>query len=304
MRADYPDPFNADGEWFKGNLHTHSTNSDGTRTPQAVVDLYASKGYDFLSITDHGVRTDPTHLDSKGMTLIPGMEVSLGRTELGQTFHLVAIGIHTRLPHKGFDADGDPQQAIIDTKKQGAVAILAHPYWSGLNKNDMLHLTGYDGIEIYNSNCEIYNGAGDSRPHVDSILAEGRRTLIFAVDDHHGTPEPMKPLDATISWISVKSTPEPESILTAIKSGLFYASNGPEIKNIIFEDDSIVAKTSPVSSIGFISTPSRGTKYWAEGKTITEASYSPKKHETYIRIEATDQKGKTAWSNPIYLSKR
>ncbi len=301
MRFEYADPFSADEEWLKGNLHTHTTASDGLRSPQEVVDHYASEGYDFLSITDHGKLTDPSHLDPRGMVLIPGMELSLGRTEVNTTFHIVSIGIRERLRHRDFDLDGDPQRAIDDAKKQGAVAILAHPYWSGLSKNDMLRLTGYDGVEIYNSNCEVYNGAGDSRPHVDSILAVGRRPLIFAVDDHHATPELMKIPDSAISWISVKAKRDPVSILASIKAGLFYASNGPEIKGITIEGDTIVAKTSPAASIGFISSPSRGTKYWAQDKPLEEASYTPRKNETYIRVEATNENGRTAWSNPIYI---
>jgi hypothetical protein len=299
---EFKDLFNSDGDWLHGNLHTHTTASDGIRSPQAVVDHYAAEDYDFLSITDHGTLTDPTQLDPRGMTLIPGMELSLGRTQAGTTFHIVSIGIHTRLQHRDFDLDGDPQRAINDAKKQGAVAILAHPYWSGLNVNDMLRLNGYDGVEIYNSNCEIYNGAGDSRPHVDSILAKGRRTLIFATDDHHGTPEPMKIPDSAISWINVKTEPDPASILASIKAGMFYASNGPEIKDIIIEEGTIVAKTSPTNSIGFISAPSRGTKYWAGEKLLTEAAYTPRKNETYLRVEATDKNGRIAWSNPIYIS--
>ncbi|MCX6649579.1 MAG: CehA/McbA family metallohydrolase [Candidatus Bathyarchaeota archaeon] len=299
---EFTDPFDADGEWLRGNLHTHTTASDGVRSPQAVVDHYAAEGYDFLSITDHGRLTDPSRLDPRDMTLIPGQEISLGRTEAGTTFHIVAIGTHTRLRHRDFDLEGDPQRAIDDAKKQGAVAILAHPYWSGLNKNDMLRLTGYDGVEIYNSNCEIYNGAGDSRPHADSILADGRRALLFATDDHHGTPEPMKLPDSAISWISVKAKRNPASILASIKAGKFYASNGPELKRITFEEGTIVAKTSPAASIGFISAPSRGTKYWADDKPLTEAVYTPRKKETYIRVEATDENSRTVWSNPIYIS--
>jgi hypothetical protein len=301
MRFEYTDPFAAPGEWLRGNLHTHTTASDGIRSPQAVVDHYATEGYDFLGITDHGTLTDPSKLDPRGMTLIPSQEISLGRTEAGTTFHIVAIGIKNRLKHKDFDLEGDPQRAIEDTHNQGALAILAHPYWSGLDKEDMLRLTNYDGVEIYNSNCEVYNGFGDSRPHVDAILSAGRRTLIFATDDHHGTPEPMKKPDSAISWISVKAERDPASILASIKAGLFYASNGPKIKRITFEEDSIIAETSPVTSIGFVSTPSRGTKYWADGKPLTLAAYKPRKNETYIRVEATDENGRTAWSNPIYI---
>jgi len=303
MLMEYSDPFNSEGRWLKGNLHTHSTNSDGVHTPQEVVNNYRSKGYDFLSITDHGRLTDPSTLNTRGITLIPGEEISLGKSEAGTTFHIVAIGICESLPFRDFDTKSNPQAAIDTIKKNGGLAILAHPYWSGLTSNDMLRPIGYDGVEIYNSNCEIYNGAGDSRPHVDSALAKGRKFLLFATDDHHGTPEPMKLSDAAVSWISVKAKDNSaESILSSIKAGQFYASNGPEIRDITYEGDTIVAKTSPSASIGFISTPSRGTKYWSINGSIMEAAYKPRKGETYIRVEATDERGRTAWSNPIYLT--
>lgn len=199
--------------------------------------------------------------------------------------------------------NGDPQLAIEKIKSCGGVAILAHPYWSGLNYCDMMSLTGYDGVEIYNSNCEIYNGAGDSRPHVDGILAGGRHVNIFTTDDHHGLPEPLKPLDAAISWISVKAEKSTsEAVLSSIKCGFFYGSNGPEIKEVRLEDNIITAKTSPVRSIGFIASPSLGSKFWADRTTISEASYAVRKGEIYVRVEATDEKGRTAWSNPIYIS--
>lgn len=39
--------------WYKGNLHTHTTNSDGAYTPEKTIALYKSKDYDFLALTDH-----------------------------------------------------------------------------------------------------------------------------------------------------------------------------------------------------------------------------------------------------------
>jgi predicted metal-dependent phosphoesterase TrpH len=38
---------------LRGNLHAHTTFSDGIRTPAALVEEYESRGYDFLAITDH-----------------------------------------------------------------------------------------------------------------------------------------------------------------------------------------------------------------------------------------------------------
>src|SRR5688572_32343616 len=39
--------------WYKGNTHTHTTNSDGDSAPADVVDWYKRNKYDFLVITDH-----------------------------------------------------------------------------------------------------------------------------------------------------------------------------------------------------------------------------------------------------------
>ncbi len=40
-------PFGRPGRFFKGNLHTHSTNSDGDFPPAEVIDRYCRAGYDF-----------------------------------------------------------------------------------------------------------------------------------------------------------------------------------------------------------------------------------------------------------------
>jgi predicted metal-dependent phosphoesterase TrpH len=38
---------------LRGNLHAHTTFSDGIRSPAALVEEYEARGYDFLAITDH-----------------------------------------------------------------------------------------------------------------------------------------------------------------------------------------------------------------------------------------------------------
>ena len=42
-----------DGSLYKGNLHTHTTVSDGRYSPQETVERYKKNGYAFLGITDH-----------------------------------------------------------------------------------------------------------------------------------------------------------------------------------------------------------------------------------------------------------
>jgi hypothetical protein len=46
-------PFSKPGRFWKGNLHTHSTRSDGKLHPDRVCQVYREMGYDFLAITDH-----------------------------------------------------------------------------------------------------------------------------------------------------------------------------------------------------------------------------------------------------------
>jgi hypothetical protein len=38
---------------LRGNLHAHTTFSDGIRSPADLVEEYETRGYDFLAITDH-----------------------------------------------------------------------------------------------------------------------------------------------------------------------------------------------------------------------------------------------------------
>lgn len=47
-----------EGTYKKGNLHTHTTWSDGVHTPAETAKHYRSKGYDFLALTDHWVLRD------------------------------------------------------------------------------------------------------------------------------------------------------------------------------------------------------------------------------------------------------
>ena len=45
----------------KVGLHTHTTLSDGRKSPQEVMQIYADAGYDYLALTDHWVYGRPQH---------------------------------------------------------------------------------------------------------------------------------------------------------------------------------------------------------------------------------------------------
>jgi hypothetical protein len=52
-------PYAGSGDWYKGNLHCHTTISDGALSPNEAIALYEEKGYSFLAITDHIVWNIP-----------------------------------------------------------------------------------------------------------------------------------------------------------------------------------------------------------------------------------------------------
>jgi len=81
----FVNPFEAAGNWYKGNLHTHTTNSDGELSPDEVCRAYKKAGYDFLCITDHNRITKTDGVE--GLTLIPGAEMGTGYE------HIVAVDL-------------------------------------------------------------------------------------------------------------------------------------------------------------------------------------------------------------------
>ena len=46
-------PFSLPGRFWRGNLHTHSTLSDGVLSPEQVVEEYKRAGYDFMMLSEH-----------------------------------------------------------------------------------------------------------------------------------------------------------------------------------------------------------------------------------------------------------
>jgi hypothetical protein len=88
-----PSAFTAPGRFWRGNLHTHSTNSDGVLSPEEVCRRYRAEGYDFLAITDHfiGIYGYPmTTPAPSGPTASPP---DRGRTAFRRAWRMASFGI-------------------------------------------------------------------------------------------------------------------------------------------------------------------------------------------------------------------
>ena len=294
-------PFQMEGKWYKGNLHTHTSNSDGAWPLEKVISEYKANSYGFLFITDHGKVVDVSRLSEDGFLVLHGEEINAGSSELGHNYHMAALNLkETVSAQDALDAQG-----IINlVRSKGGEVVIAHPYWSGLTVNDLINLEGYLGVEVFNTTCFDAIAKGHSAVHWDDLLARGKRLWGFASDDTHQKISDHSPIDICRAWIMVKLPELTEAaVMEAIKSGRFYASNGPSIHDITVENGSISVSTSEVKVINFIANASSGSSFTAMGNgSLTEAEYKIKGSEKYIRVECFDKNGGGAWSNPVVLN--
>ncbi|MDR3161993.1 MAG: PHP domain-containing protein [Spirochaetaceae bacterium] len=81
------------------DLHTHSTASDGSFSPAALIDAAADQGLTVLALTDHDTMNGLEEAQNKalvrGIRFIPGIELEIAwRPEIPQgEFHLLGLGI-------------------------------------------------------------------------------------------------------------------------------------------------------------------------------------------------------------------
>ncbi|HEY3906894.1 MAG TPA: CehA/McbA family metallohydrolase [Streptosporangiaceae bacterium] len=119
LRRDLPAPPGL--RWLAGDLHSHTVHSDGVLTVPELARFAASRGLDFLAVTDHNTITHHRELPAAGqayqIALLPGQEVT---TEQG---HANAFG---DLPW--IDFREPPDAWLAATEQGGGLLSINHPY--------------------------------------------------------------------------------------------------------------------------------------------------------------------------------
>lgn len=283
---------------LKGNLHVHTTRSDGKLSPEAVMDLYRAAGYDFLALSDHKKVLTPT-IERNGLLGIQSVEFDFNLP--GQVMHIVGMGVPEEIGEKISSASG-PQNAIDAINEMGGVAILAHPAWSLNTPDVMCALRGVCAAEIYNTVSGLPWNAdrADSSSLLDACAASGHAFNLVATDDAHFYNG-----DSCQSWTMVAAEENtPEAIKAALRKGDFYATRGPEIHRIEFDGETVSVDCSPARAIWFPSELPWGANRVVTGENLTHAEY--KLHPSlrrFVRVVIEDANGKRAWSNPIIVEK-
>ena len=289
--------YDCSGKWFKGNLHLHTSRSDGRLNLAEASAYYVERGYDFIAITDHMVPFIGAELDNKlPIMILDGIELD-GKDYQGSRLHVVCIG-----GIDGISKDMTLMEALEKAGSQGSFLIWAHPHWSGNTVADVLRHE-FHGIEVYNHLCEIAYGKGNGAFHWDSVLEQQPDMLGLATDDNHfkeGSPPQVG------GWIMVNA-PElsPEAIMASIRKGNFYSSTGPDFKWIyIKKENRVVAETSPIVHARLIGPATKGKwKAEVDKRNMTKTNFRIPDDWAFARLEIEDAFGKKAWSNPLLNSK-
>jgi len=278
---------------YRVNLHSHTTRTDGRKTPDEVAKIYRDAGYDALALTDHWVYGDEWTTPD-GLLVLSGVEYNIKNVNAKDgLFHIVGVGM-THDP--ALEDTASAQQAIDAVKGAGGLSILAHPAWSLNTPAHIMALRGGDVTEIYNSVSGVHmSRRPDSGLIVDMLGAQGVFYPLIADDDSHYYDN-----DACVSYIEVAAEScTREALLRAIRAGDFYATQGPEV-HIRREGDVIIVDCSPCREIVFLSDEVWSRRVF-EGDGITHAKYYFGGNEHFVRAEVTDAEGRRGWTNCVIL---
>jgi hypothetical protein len=289
--------------WLKGNLHTHTLESDGDSKPADVVRWYAEHGYDFLVLTDHDKVTRVP--DAAGIVLIPGEEVTDRLPK--KPLHVNAIGIAEPIqPQHGTTPVEVLQRNIDAVRKAGALALINHPNFGwAFGAEELLQLEHANFLEIA-SGHRFVNAEGP--PSVESMwdrmLTAGKKIYGVAVDDTHHL---QRVWDSDVvppgkAWVVVRAEKrDAQSILGALERGDFYASSGVELADVVTTARSMEVRVNEKNfaryRIRFIGS---GGRVLQESVGLT-ATYKIGGKEGYVRAKVIDSNGKAAWTQPLFV---
>jgi hypothetical protein len=176
--------------YLKGNLHTHTSFSDGALSPGEMAEIYADLGYDFVAITDHDYLIRPQYWES--------LPAQRGRL-------LVFKGLELEYAPLAYQHLGK----IIGEKE--TLFVFNHPRQYGLSVAEV--------------NRQIARISLDLPLHAIEVTEQGIYTPLYdtreiplrkvASDDAHSFDQCGK------AWVEVQSPRDRDEILRALKAGNF-----------------------------------------------------------------------------------
>ena len=207
---------------YMGDLHVHSTGSDGKEDPSVVAANYRKEGFDFFALTDHGTREPSEEMIATysgvklGMKLFPGEEVHIpngwihivhfgGNYSVNALYRENKAEIDEKVAREAEKLDTPPNVNPLEyayrkwiyeeIHRAGGFAITAHPnwYWRTYYSYNMcdkmleeVFRTGiYDAFELIGGQSVHENNMQIA--FYQDMRADGVKIPIVGSSDSHGT---------------------------------------------------------------------------------------------------------------------
>ena len=299
------------GQWFKGNTHTHTLNSDGDSTPDEVVRWYREHGYQFVVLTDHNFLTSVDGLNAllgadQQFLVIRGEEVTDRFDD--KPLHINGLDLAAVVTPQGGSSVVDVLQRNVDAiRSERGIPHINHPSFGwAVTADELAAVRNTRLFEVFNGHPRVNNVGGGGVPGLedawDAILSQGHLLYGLAVDDAHTFKQPGNPdvPGPGRGWVVVRAPRlEARAIVEAIDQGDFYASTGVELEAYERTSERITLTVKATSyskyRVQFIG---RGGRILQE-VTTPNASYTFQGQEGYVRAKVIESNGRVAWMQPV-----
>lgn len=242
---------------LRGDLHSHSCRSDGTRDPASQAGHYREQGYDFVALTDHNRYYPGTEIDeayigvNTGLVRITGEEVH----SPDSVVHIVHVGGKESVADRYVNHREEYEKTISEYMQKvpdtipeayksryakamwatdaihsvGGIAIFPHPFWRP---------GGAKTFNLQKELAEVFIGSGmfDAYELIGAMSQEdlnrsvamwsdmraaGNKISVVGSSDVHGLERSNQfPYNSTVCFAKEKNA---DSIIEAVKSGLSVA---------------------------------------------------------------------------------
>ena len=316
------------GTFYKANLHCHTVLSDGRLTPEQVRELYMSRGYSIVAFTDHNAMLPHPELRLPDFLPLTGYELNVnGPDKKTCHFNFIAVDesndvqpvLFRNCLKKGAletiercriapDAESYPYEYTPENisrlmrtgREKGFFVTYNHPDWSREFPSDYLGYHGMNAMEIVNYGCVIM-GYNDINYRVyDEILHAGEFIGCIATDDNHNKyPADDPKSDSCGGWTMIKAPAlEYSAVTSALCTGDYYASMGPEIQGLWFEDGYVHVETSAAVCIeAEFCTRKAFCLPAPAGETVCGAEFEIRPEWKWFRVTVTDSSGRRAFTH-------
>lgn len=323
------------GNFYKANLHSHSTVSDGTLSPAEMKALYKSRGYAVLACTDHELLVPHHELTDESFLMLTGFELGFDESWRSNFLHarvcdlcMIALDPANDVQpcyHRtkyisdkkrallkydenepDFEREYNPDcinEAIRICREKGFFVTYNHPHWSLERHEQYEKYTGMHAMEICNYSSFIDGYAEYNGEIYDDLLRQDKRIFVLGTDDNHNRRDPdCRMWDSFGAFTMIKAEKlEYRCITDALLKGHFYASQGPEICGLWLEDDILHVECSPADKVTCTVAQRRCmSRYGENGEPATHVTFELKPDDVYFRVTVTDERGLHADTNAYF----